>query len=159
MKLMNKNRKILLSALLIIVVEIFTPKVLATEVKESDALKLLNRFTLSDINQLYQSCGNADSTTKGCAIVADKIMQIHFKKTKPITSEDVQLFWKDCYDTGDNKLCAHNLTFLLKKHMPSNTDYTVSEKDVSEVKSTGLISQNADYSTLINQVDDFFKSE
>ncbi|MBP9727144.1 MAG: hypothetical protein KBD83_06750 [Gammaproteobacteria bacterium] len=119
----------------------FSVNVFANQKSEATVTEWLNRFTISDINQIYQSCGDENSNAAVCATTFNKIVQSHFRDVKPINSADVDLFWNSCAINGDDKMCAQNINSILKTHVP-NAKSTVSESDVQQIKSLNLISSN-----------------
>lgn len=119
----------------------FSVNVFANQKSEATVTEWLNRFTISDINQIYQSCGDENSTAAVCATTFNKIVQSHFHDVKPINSADVDPFWKNCDINGNNKSCAQHINYILKAHMP-NTKTVVTEGDVQQIKSLNLISSN-----------------
>lgn len=152
--MLNKKSRFILPVIIALTINAF-----AIDANNRSALELLNRFTLDDMSEIYQSCGNANSLAATCATSFNKIIQTRFKNVKPINASDVNNFWKYCYNGGDNKICTKNINAMLKTHMPENSHYSISERDVNQIKNTNFLESNADYSSLMKQADDFFGSE
>ncbi len=120
----------------------FSVNVFAIKKGENTVAEWLNQLTISDINQVYQSCGTENSKAADCATTFNKIVQVRFQDVKPINAADVDLFWKNCDIDGDNKICAQSINYILKAHM-SNTNSVVTASDVQQIKSLNLISSNS----------------
>lgn len=142
---------------LLCIITMLSGGIFASAVTANTTTELLSRFSINDMNQIYQACGNANSNATACANITNQLVQMQVKNFKPISAADVNLVWQHCYDKGDNKLCARNVNAILDAHLPAGTHYHVSEEDIRQINSLNLIDSQDDYSSLIAQVDDFLK--
>ena len=134
--------KKIIGSFTLVIAEMFSVNVFAIEKGENTVAEWLNQFTISDINQVYQSCGDENSKAAVCATTFYKIVQARFQDVKPINPADVDLFWKGCDINGNNNSCAQSINYILKAHMP-NTKTAVTESDVQQIRNLNLISSNS----------------